>query len=342
MRITRCALARHPASVAPSVHALSPPRPAPVPASSRARAHTATTATVPAAPVPPPHPARKAPPPLPRGAVIDAGFSSTHTVPIFGGAPLNFGTTRLNVGGKMLTNQLKQLVSFRAFNVMDETHMINDVKERLCYLSLDFDADLTLSRFKGRKNTLRREFIMPDYVKHFRGQIRDPNEAPAPASANGGAAGGGAREGGPPPKKKAKEAGGSDEQVLNLSNERITVPEILFHPSDIGIEQAGVHECAVQSAEACVPDLREALYSNVVLTGGSSLFPNFVPRLEAELRRVAPADCPIGVTHATDPLLAAWRGGSIFASSDAYPKHVVTREEYREEGHALCRRRFLA
>eukprot|EP00324_Dicrateria_rotunda_P009291 CAMPEP_0206177164 /NCGR_PEP_ID=MMETSP1474-20131121/60438_1 /ASSEMBLY_ACC=CAM_ASM_001110 /TAXON_ID=97495 /ORGANISM="Imantonia sp., Strain RCC918" /LENGTH=195 /DNA_ID=CAMNT_0053588783 /DNA_START=6 /DNA_END=590 /DNA_ORIENTATION=- len=78
-------------------------------------------------------------PPRCASLVIDAGFSSTHTVPIFGGAPLNFGTTRLNVGGKMLTNQLKQLVSFRAFNVMDETHMINDVKERLCYLSLDFD-----------------------------------------------------------------------------------------------------------------------------------------------------------------------------------------------------------
>ena len=38
---------------------------------------------------------------------------------------------------------------------MDETHLINDVKERLCYVSLDFDAELALTRYKGVKNTLR-------------------------------------------------------------------------------------------------------------------------------------------------------------------------------------------
>ena len=31
---------------------------------------------------------------------------------------------------------------------MEETHMINDVKERLCYVSLDFESELAISRFK--------------------------------------------------------------------------------------------------------------------------------------------------------------------------------------------------
>lgn len=229
----------------------------------------------------------------------------------------------------------------RRYNVMEETHLINDVKERLCYVSLDFDNELALTRFKGKKNTLRREFVMPDYVNHFRGRIRDPNE-PAEARAANGEAGGGASAGrdasGAPPKKKANVA--SDEQVLKVGNERIAVPEVLFSPADIGIEQAGLAECIVQSVDACVPDLRDALYANIVLTGGSTLFPNFAERLRRELRALVPGDTELEVTHAADPLCAAWKGGAIFAASEAYASQVVTRDEYHEHGHALCRRRF--
>lgn len=48
--------------------------------------------------------------PSPAALVIDAGFSATHCVPIFGSAALNYGIKRLNIGGKMLTNHLKQIV----------------------------------------------------------------------------------------------------------------------------------------------------------------------------------------------------------------------------------------
>ena len=41
-------------------------------------------------------------------------------------------------------------------------------------MSLDFGAELALTRFKGKKNTLRREFVLPDYVTHHRGRIREP------------------------------------------------------------------------------------------------------------------------------------------------------------------------
>uniref|UniRef100_A0A7S4NCX7 Actin-related protein 6 n=2 Tax=Prymnesium polylepis TaxID=72548 RepID=A0A7S4NCX7_9EUKA len=267
--------------------------------------------------------------------VLDAGFSSTHTVPIFGGTPLNFATRRLNVGGKLLTNQLKTIISYRSFNVMEETRLVTDVKERLCYVSLNFSVELSTTQFKGKKNTVRREFVMPDFVTNVRGHIRDPNE---PMKACGPSA---EMHEGVPPKKKHKE-GASDEQVLKLSNERITVPELLHHPSDIGIEQAGVAECLAQSLEACVPDVRDALCSNIVLTGGTTLLPNFEERLRRELREILPSELAVNVTHVSDPLLAAWFGGSIFAASDTYESQVVTKEEYSEYGHSLCRRRFMA
>jgi len=284
-------------------------------------------------------------PPRSASLVIDAGFSATHFVPIFGSSiaatAINFAAKRLNVGGKLLTNQLKQVISFRAYNVMEETSLIQDCKESLCYISLDFANELALTRFKGKKNTLRREFVMPDYVNTFKGTARDPNAPPPPQTAAPAAASSSPRDrdGAPAHKKKAFAV---EEQVLSLSNERIALPEVLFSPTDIGLEQAGVAECVVQATEACIPDLREALYSNILLTGGSSSFPNFEERLRRELRQLVPSEYEIGITSAAQPTLSAWRGGSIFASSDEYASQVVTKKEYREEGHALCRRRFAA
>lgn len=37
------------------------------------------------------------------------------------------------------------------------------------------------------------------------------------------------------------------EQILRLANERFAVPEILFHPSDIGIQEMGIPEAIVHS-----------------------------------------------------------------------------------------------
>lgn len=47
------------------------------------------------------------------GLVIDAGFSFTHAVPVCDGHVLLEGVRRINLGGKALTNYLKELVSYR-------------------------------------------------------------------------------------------------------------------------------------------------------------------------------------------------------------------------------------
>lgn len=57
---------------------------------------------------------------------------------------------------------------------------------------------------------------------------------------------------------------------------------------------------------------------------------------------LAPSDAEINITMASSPITAAWRGGSLFGASDGFAAKTVTRAEYHEYGHALCRRRFLA
>jgi actin-related protein 6 len=95
--------------------------------------------------------------------IVDSGFSFTHVVPLIDGkimwaavkrysssdSPLyshKKKNCRLDVGGKLLTNQLKELVSFRQWNMMDETYIMNHVKETCCFVTSNFNRDLESCR----------------------------------------------------------------------------------------------------------------------------------------------------------------------------------------------------
>ena len=108
--------------------------------------------------------------------VIDCGFSMTHVVPTVDSRAIKKGIRRLNIGGKLLTNLLKQTISYRKFNMMDEFFIVNEAKEKLCFLSMDLDNEMK----EARKTKLfgsrwfDREFVLPDFVESFEGSIRLP------------------------------------------------------------------------------------------------------------------------------------------------------------------------
>jgi actin-related protein 6 len=91
--------------------------------------------------------------------IIDSGFSFTHVTPVLQPAsPLSIlpgsiqwsSVRRLDVGGKLLTNHLKELVSFRHWDMTESTHVINQIKERCCFVSRDFARDLEICRYVPR------------------------------------------------------------------------------------------------------------------------------------------------------------------------------------------------
>lgn len=59
--------------------------------------------------------------------------------------------------------------------------------------------------------------------------------------------------------------------MLQLGAERFRAPEILFNPEIIGQEYAGAHQVVVDSINRVDLDLRKSLFSNIVLSGGSTL-----------------------------------------------------------------------
>lgn len=109
--------------------------------------------------------------------VVDCGFSFTHAAPVYQNFTINYGDKRIDLGGKALTNYFKELVSYRAVNMMDETYIMDDVKEKLCFVSLNVACDLEVARKTGNENLIRSTYVLPDGIKHKRGFVKDPEEA---------------------------------------------------------------------------------------------------------------------------------------------------------------------
>jgi actin-related protein 6 len=269
--------------------------------------------------------------------VVDAGYSFTHAVPIFDATKVNYAVKRVDVGGKILTNYLAELCQHREYNLMDETYLVDQLKQVMCYVSGNFDADMKAARVRGKGNTIRRHFVLPDYRAKNHGYVRgDSSRVWNDARATQ-----------PDPELRGPE------QEITLNIERFTAPELLFNPSDIGFEQGGVVDAIEQAINALPVDLREPAVGNVLLTGGNALIPGFADRVERELRAILPDTLsPLLKVHlleSTQPLgcgdggraHAAWRGGSILAASADFSRMTVTKEEYEEYGHRLCRLRNL-
>jgi actin-related protein 6 len=63
--------------------------------------------------------------------ILDSGFSFTYAVPIFQGVPVRHASTRIDIGGKLLTNLLNEIISYKEYNLTGETLLVNDIKEQL-------------------------------------------------------------------------------------------------------------------------------------------------------------------------------------------------------------------
>ena len=122
---------------------------------------------------------------------------------------------------------------------------------------------------------------------------------------------------------------------LHLNVERIRVPEVVFQPSLAGVDQAGIVEIAADILlhRLQAPEQKENILKDVFCTGGNVLFRGFEERLRSELLAVLPANAPLGVRLAKDPLLDAWRGAAGWArKTEDWKAARVTREEYSEKG----------
>lgn len=130
-----------------------------------------------------------------------------------------------------------------------------------------------------------------------------------------------------------------DFQIV-LGVERFRCPELLFHPNWIGVDQVGLDEMAGVSIRRLPykdESLEERLTSSILVTGGSSLFPGIIERLEAGIRMIRPCGSPIKIVRALDPVMDAWRGAASFASASQFHMQTFSKEDYYEKGEEWLR-----
>ncbi|KAK9717189.1 centractin- actin- protein of the dynactin complex [Basidiobolus ranarum] len=122
-----------------------------------------------------------------------------------------------------------------------------------------------------------------------------------------------------------------DGNIIKLGAERFRAPEILFNPEIIGQEFPGVHQVVVDSINKADLDLRKSLFSNVVLSGGSTLCKGFGDRLLNEVKKLAVKDTKIKIFAPPERKYSTWIGGSILASLSTFKKMWGAAEEYQED-----------
>ncbi|KAF9174830.1 Actin-2 [Entomortierella chlamydospora] len=140
------------------------------------------------------------------------------------------------------------------------------------------------------------------------------------------------------PAKEEKDAGEKKEDfmlpdgnMIKLGTERFRAPEILFNPEIIGQEYPGIHQVVVDSISRSDMDLRKSLYTNIVLSGGSTLCKGFGDRLLQEVKKLALKDIKIKISAPPERKYSTWIGGSILASLSTFKKMWVSAEEYQED-----------
>eukprot|EP01006_Ploeotia_vitrea_P043151 TRINITY_DN66696_c1_g1_i1.p1 TRINITY_DN66696_c1_g1~~TRINITY_DN66696_c1_g1_i1.p1 ORF type:complete len:376 (-),score=2.55 TRINITY_DN66696_c1_g1_i1:139-1266(-) len=130
-----------------------------------------------------------------------------------------------------------------------------------------------------------------------------------------------------------------DGNVIVIGNERFRCPEVLFQPSLIGKEASGVHDCTFQTIMKCDVDIRRDLYANVVLSGGTTMYPGIAERMTKELTALAPSTMKIKIVAPPERKYSVWIGGSILASLSTFQQMWISKAEYDESGPSIVHRK---
>jgi actin-related protein len=133
-----------------------------------------------------------------------------------------------------------------------------------------------------------------------------------------------------------------DGNVVKIGDEMFMAPEVLFNPSLIGKEYDGIDRAIFDSIQKSDMDIRKDLYSNIVLSGGTTMIKQLDKRLEKELNILKPPRMDkVKIISQPERKYSVWLGGSILSSLSSFEDSWIHKQEYKEYGNLIVHRKCM-
>merc|ERR1712057_79601 len=124
-----------------------------------------------------------------------------------------------------------------------------------------------------------------------------------------------------------------DGTSVEVHAQQIRCPELMFKPSLDGREMPGLHQLTDKTVKDCDLDVRKDLLGNVVMSGGTTMFPNMPERLQNEIQTLVAEATKVKVIAPPERMISVWIGGSILASLSTFSRMWICKESDADATH---------